>query len=99
VSILNNQIRRILTTSSGSASDTFTAQGTCQQVFVKPATSTTQYDVTLTDSDSLVVFERTSEVGTLNDFITLPVSGAYTISIANATVDESHKVLVAVRNS
>ncbi len=99
MSILNNQIRRTLTPDTGSVSDTFTAQGTCQQILVKPTTSSTQYDISLTDSGSLDVFSRTSEESTLNEFVTLPVSGAYTITLANATVDEDFEVLVVVRNS
>jgi uncharacterized protein YfaP (DUF2135 family) len=99
MSILNNQIRRTLTASGGSDSDTFSATGICQQIYVKPATSSTQYDVTLTDSGSTDVYSRTSEESTMNEFVTLPVAGAYTISIANATVDEAFEVLIVVRNS
>lgn len=98
-SILNNRILKTLTASSGSASDTFTSHGLCHQILVKPDTASTQYDFSLTDSNSLVVFKRTSEVGTLNEFITLPLTGAYTVAIDNATVDEAHTVLILVRNS
>jgi len=97
--ILNNPIRRTLTASSGSASDTFSATGICHQILVKPTTSTTQYDVSLTDSNSVVVFKRTSEVGTMNELVTLPLVGAYTVAIDNATVDEDHTVLIIVRNA
>jgi hypothetical protein len=99
VSILNNHIRKTLTASSGSASDTFTASGTCQQILVNPTTSTTQYDVTMTDSGSIDIFSRTSEESTMNEFVTLPVSGTYTFAIDNATVDEAFDVLIVVRNS
>ena len=99
MSILNNRISKTLTASSGSASDTFNAQGLCQQILVKPATSSTQYDISLTDSGSVVVFKRTSEVGILNELITLPLVGNYTVAIDNATADEDHEVLIVVRNS
>jgi len=99
MSILNNPIRKTLTASSGSASDTFTTQGICLQILVKPATSSTTYDFSLTDPGSVVVYKRTSETGTLNDLITLPLAGIYTAAIANATVDEAHTVLMVVRNS
>ena len=97
--ILNNRIQKTLTASSGSASDTFTSHGVCLQILVKPTTSSTQYDVSLTDSGSVVVFKRTSEVGTMNEFVSLPLTGAYTVAIDNATVDEAHTVLLIVRNS
>ena len=97
--ILNNIIRKTLTPSSGSASDTFTSHGLCHQILVKPTTASTQYDFSLTDSGSVVVFESTSETGTLNALITLPLAGAYTMNIDNATVNEDHTVLVVVRNA
>ncbi len=67
MSILNTPVRKTLTASSGSASSTFDTQGLCQQVVVKPTTASTQYDVSITDSGSLVIFKRTSEVGTMNE--------------------------------
>ncbi len=97
--ILNNPIKKTLTPDTGSVSTTFTTHGLCHQILVKPDTSSTQYDVSLTDSGSVVIFKRTSEVGTMNDLITLPLSGTYTLSIDNATVDEAHTVLIVVRNS
>lgn len=97
--ILNNPIRKTLTADSGSASDTFTSHGVCLQILVKPDTSSTQYDISLTDPGSVVVFKRTSMVGTTNEFISLPMAGAYTVAIDNATVDEDHTVLLMVRNS
>ena len=99
MAILNNPIRKTLTPSEGSVSDTFTTHGLCHQILVKPDTASTQYDVSLTDSGSVVIFKRTSEVGTMNDLITLPLSGTYTLSIDNATVNEAHTVLIVVRNS
>lgn len=99
MSILNNRISRTLTASSGSASDTFSATGLCHQILVKPETSSTQYDISLTDSASVVIFKRTSEVGTMNELVTLPLIGAYTVAIDNATVDEDHTVLIIVRNA
>jgi len=99
MSILGNPIRKTLTASSGSASDTFSTHGLCHQILVKPATSSTQYDFSITDVGDVVVFESTSEVGTMNELITLPLFGAFTIAIANATVDEDHTVLMVIRNS
>jgi len=99
VSILNNPIRKTLTASSGSASDTFTTHGLCHQILVEPTTSSTQYDLSITDSGSTKVFEQTGEEGTVNELVILPLSGAYTITLANATVDEDFTVLIVVRNS
>jgi len=99
MAILNNPITKTLTASTGSASDTFSTQGLCRQILVKPDTATTQYDVSLINSSSIVVFKRESEIGTLNELITLPMHGAYTVAIDNATVDEDHAILIIVQNS
>ena len=97
--MLNNPIHKTLTAVSGSVSTTFSTHGLCHQILVKPTTSSTGYDLSITDSSSLVIFNRTDEVGTLNDLLTLPLSGIYTVSIDNATIDEAFDVLVVVRNS
>lgn len=96
--MLINPIRRTLTTSSGVASDTFGSMGICHQILVAPATSSTGYTVTLTDPGSVVVFKRTSEVGTLNDEVVLPLAGNYTIDLSSASADEDFTILISVRN-
>jgi len=35
----------------------------------------------------------------MNELVTLPLVGAYTVAIDNATVDEDHTVLIIVRNA
>jgi len=78
-----------LTTSSGSASgNTQNLIGICHEILCKPATESTQYDLTITNSDGIVVYEWTSEVGTIADLVSLPVRGIYTISLSSATRDE-----------
>ena len=63
-------------------------KGILKQLLIKFASSTTIFDLTITDVNDLIVLNRTGETGTLNELIELPLSGVYTISIANATVDE-----------
>lgn len=99
MSILVNPIRKTLTTSSGSASDTFSSTGICLQILVEPTTSSTQYDISITDSSDTVVFSRVDETGTFNELLGLPLAGTYTFSIDNATNDEDNTVFIGVRNS
>ena len=97
--ILNNPIRKTVTPSSGSVSETFSTHGLCHQILVKPSTASTQYDVSILNSDSVTVFKRSDEEATFNELMILPLSGNYTITIDNATVDEEFIILVIVRNS
>jgi hypothetical protein len=87
-----------LTTSAGSASgNTQNLMGICYEILVKPTTASTQYDITITDSSSIVIYERTSETGTLAEVDTLPMNGVYTISIANSTANELFTIKIMVR--
>lgn len=82
-----------LTTVLGAASgNTQNLNGIVYEILVKPTTSTTTYDITLTDSSGVVIFEQLSETGTLNEVNMLPVWGVYTISLANATANEAFLV-------
>lgn len=66
-------------------------RGICYRIFVKPATSTTTYDITFTDDNSLIVYSKKGQRGTLNDTTTQTLKGIYTVAIANASVNESFK--------
>ena len=68
----------------------------CQQIYVKAATSTTVFDVSIIDPDSVSVRKFTSITGTLNDITPFPMAGINTIEIDNATKDEAFTVLVCV---
>ena len=76
------------TTSGDWSKDTLTVRGILKQIFIKFDTSSTVFDLVITDTDNLVMLNRISETGTLNELIDLPLSGIYTISIENATNDE-----------
>ena len=89
-----------LTTSTGAASVNFyCSTGAIAQVFVKPATSSTTFDVTLTDDDNNVVYTRADNTGELNEQLHLPAYLYYTLKIANASADEAHKYIVMIEES
>lgn len=87
-----------LTTSSGSASGNTSSQlqGLLRQVLASPTTSTTTYDIKLTNNQSLVIYERIGEIGDLAEEVVLPVRGVYTLALANATKDEAFTVSLVV---
>jgi len=88
-----------LTTASGSASGAVpvTAHGLIQEIMVSPTTSTTTYDITLTDRDSFKVYERTAEVGDISEVVTIPIMGNVTVALANTSADELFDIKVVYR--
>jgi len=75
----------------------YCASGFIRQVFLKSATSSTTFDVTITDSNSDVVFSRENETGEISEYVDLPVYPAnYALTISNASVDEafSYKLMI-----
>lgn len=87
-----------LTTVAGSASgNTQKLMGLCYQILVKPATSTTSYDISFVDETGITVYERLTETGTLSEINSLPMKGVYTISLANATANELIVVKLLLR--
>ena len=86
------------TTSSGIIlKNTNALRGLCHQIIVYPESDDTIYDIYMTNNAGAVVYERTSEVGTMSEFITMPVLGVYTIKIENATKDEQFKIQLCIQ--
>lgn len=84
-----------ITPSSGTATASLTlTDGVMKQLFIKPATSTTTYDVKLTDLNSLDVYEEQDVTGTLSDLTEFPIYGNMTLTIFNASADEAFQYLL-----
>ena len=80
------------TPSGGSASwNTDDLRGVMLQLLVNPTTATTTYDITLTDDDSIVVYSKKGNKGTLKDTTQMGLYGIYTVDITNASVNEVFK--------
>lgn len=69
----------------------------CYNILVTPATASTTYDVKITNPDGLVIYERTSETGTISEVTTLPLLGTYTVDIMSATADEEFIICLVSR--
>jgi hypothetical protein len=82
-----------VTAATGTVSfNTLNLRGILRTVIVSPATSTTQWDLTITNAEGLDVYENTSVTGDIADELAYPLKGVYTLTIANATVDEEFKI-------
>ena len=97
---LNMNTRRAtgtLTAVTGDASvNIYCSTGRIKQIFMKPATGTTTFDVTLTDDNSNVIYTTTDEQGEMNDLTDLPAYMNYTLALANASADEAFKYVVMI---
>lgn len=95
-----HQEKYTVTASSGSAAQTIVAGGNiCYDIFVKATTSTTTFDVSLTDIYDNVVYVRSDVTGELNEQLQKLTYGNWTLSIDNASVDEDFKILLLFRES
>jgi len=101
MSLIHHIQRGTVTTSGGSATVSLTCMHSqLAMIFIEPATTTTVYDVKLTDTYSIDVYERTSATGTLRDSNRpIPVYNNMTLSIDNATADEAFTYLLVFRES
>ena len=89
-SIVIHKQSSTVTAAGGTATATLSIlQGVLKQLYVEAATSTTTFDVTLTDIHSLVVYEMTDVNGVLNEMMDMPAYGSYTLTIANSSADEN----------
>ena len=90
-----------ITASSGTVSKTILTGGgnVCYEIFVEAATSTTTFDVTLTDRYGFVTFERDDNTGKLSEMMQKIAYGNWTLTIANASADEAFDVLVVMRET
>ena len=85
-------------TSSGALSTNTVAalQGIAREIIISPATLTTQYNLTITNDNSLNVFIATSITGDFIEEVALPFRGIYTVAISNATRDEVFSMAIII---
>jgi len=89
-----------VTTVAGTISANLTAgHGILMQMFVKPATTTTTFDVTLTDIYDNVILTREDQTEDLNETLLMPTYGNLTFTISNASADEAFDYLFAIREN
>lgn len=72
-------------------------QGLTREIIVKPLTSTTQYNLEITNDNSLPVFYSNSITGDFVEEVALPFRGVYTVAIDSATKDEAFVIGILVQ--
>ena len=86
------------TTSSGALSTNTVAalQGIAREIIISPATSSTVYNLTITNDNSLDVFLSSSITGDFIEEVALPLRGVYTVAISDSTADELFSMAIVV---
>ena len=74
-----------------------TLQGLAREIIVKPTSNATQYNLTITNDNSLPVFYSNSITGNFVEEVALPFRGIYTVAIDLATKDEEFNIGIIVQ--
>lgn len=92
-----------ITTSGATGTGTIKERvyGLLQQLIVSPATSTTTYELTITNGQGLTIYKTIGRVGAMSPILNIPLiygvgSNLNTITISNASADEAFTVQVIV---
>ena len=82
------------TTSTGalSVNTQQSLMGIVREIIIIPATGTTDYNLEITNDNSLIVFSSSSITGDFIEEVALPFRGIYTIAISSATRDELFEI-------
>ena len=94
--------RASVTTASGNYSQATLENvgGLLRYLLVRPTNETTSFQVTLTDYKGIVRKRYGFHTGELlDDQLTMPVSGAYTIGIVNGSPDDTFQIVFGVQES
>jgi hypothetical protein len=70
--------------------------GVCTQIYAKSATSTTTFDLKIQDVENIELRKFTAVVGEVNDLMKWSAQGVLTVTIENASADETFDVIVVV---
>ena len=69
------------------------------QMLIRSTTATTTFDFKVTDANGVLIRQFLSCTGVSNDVTPTPVTGDFTLTIENASVDEPFSVLVKIRDA
>ena len=96
--LINEDKSYTLTTSSGAATQSVTGVKNRRlvQILIAPTRSTTEFDFSITDKNSQVIYSITDYVGRYVDTINQPqyIYGNFTMALANATADEAFSIIL-----
>lgn len=91
-----NRSSQTVTPSAGSFTLTIPQRthATLKHIYVKPATGTTTYDMTIKDHDDFELYEITGQYGLLIEQVEIPTVGDCTVAVANASANEAFRVVM-----
>lgn len=93
--MLGHEFNASATTSSGSAAITVKSPlnyGILKHIFIKAATSSTTFDISLTDKYSNITTNYDDNTGVLTESTEIMSYGDWTLTISNASVDEAFTI-------
>lgn len=70
--------------------------GLCRQVLIEANTQTTMFMANIVDENLLNVMDYGVQTWKMNDVTSFPMSGRYTLSITNASPNDTFKVYFGV---
>jgi len=90
-------ISATITAAAGAVSvNTKNINGILSYLYVKSASSDTEYDFQILDADGRIIRTYTDETGTIRDDQALPLDGKYTLKILNSSADETFDILMMI---
>lgn len=72
-------------------------EGICKLLYISAATSSTTFDVRITDRFSINVLDDENATGIYNQLLGLPIYGNITLRIRNASVNEEFTYLIVMQ--
>lgn len=94
--IHTEQLSGTTVTGSFSVNTSTVLNGIIKQIFCKPTSAGTVYNIAITNAAGLTMYKRTSETGELSETMDMPIRGLCTVSVSAATADEAFKVQLYV---
>lgn len=86
-------IKGTIVVSSGSGSLTLTNTWlNARWIRIKPVAETDTYNVTVSDADGMIMFQRTGQVGTLSEMLEMSLGIMRTVDITSAFQDGTYVV-------
>jgi len=87
-----------ITVSSGTGTATIVSKHMLvRHILVKATTSTTSFDVKLTDINDLDVLIREDNVGELSEMIAMPAYGNFTLTVSGSSADEDFSYVLGLQ--
>jgi len=93
------QHRDTITAASGSTNSSTlkVIGGICRQILIVANTATTVFQPFITDDKGLEVSRYPLQTGEMSDITSIPMSGVYTVSITNASPDDTFQIMLGIQ--